>query len=57
MNAVTCGVAEMTLDSGSLTVNRFECTGEDASSIFTLDSATLSVSAPNSGTATSRWTA
>ena len=37
MNAVTCGVAEMTLDSGSLTVNRFECTDEDASSIFTLD--------------------
>ena len=27
----------MTLDSGSLTVNRFECTDEDASSIFTLD--------------------
>ena len=37
MNAVTCGVAEMTLDSGSLTVNRFECTDEDASSVFTLD--------------------
>ena len=37
MNAVTCGVAEMTLDSGSLTLNRFETTDQESSSILRLD--------------------